>query len=115
MLIIDSLDFITGVVYLGINIVSKEEVAVKLEPADTVLPQLQHEFEVYKSLSGVGIPSVQWFGTECDYNALVISRLGPSLEDVFNLCNRKFSLKTILLLADQMVRTILGLCSCLPC
>ena len=54
-------------------------------------------------LSTVGIPSIKWCGTEGDYNVLVMELLGPSLEDLFNFCNRKFSIKTVLLLADQMV------------
>ena len=54
-------------------------------------------------LSSVGIPTIKWCGTEGDYNVLVMELLGPSLEDLFNFCNRKFSIKTVLLLADQMV------------
>jgi hypothetical protein len=52
---------------------------------------------------GVGIPLIKWCGAEGDYNVLVMDLLGPSLEDLFNFCSRKFSLKTVLLLADQMV------------
>lgn len=53
-----------------------------------------------------GIPNVRWFGVQGDYNVLVMDLLGPSLEDLFNFCSRKFSLKTVLMLADQMVGSL---------
>jgi hypothetical protein len=52
-----------------------------------------------------GIPNLRWYGVEGDYNVMVIDLLGPSLEDLFNFCSRKFSVKTVLMLADQMVGT----------
>jgi casein kinase 1 len=80
-------------------------VAIKLEPVRTKHPQLLYETKLYRILQGgVGIPNVHWFGVEGDYNVMVIDLLGPSLEDLFNYCKRKFSLKTVLMLADQMVR-----------
>ncbi|KAJ4851642.1 Casein kinase 1-like protein 2 [Turnera subulata] len=53
-----------------------------------------------------GIPNVRWFGVEGDYNVLVMDLLGPSLEDLFNFCHRKLSLKTVLMLADQMINRV---------
>jgi hypothetical protein len=53
-----------------------------------------------------GIPSIKWSGVDGEDNALVLDLLGPSLEDLFVYCGRKFSLKTVLMLADQMVGSL---------
>lgn len=53
-----------------------------------------------------GIPGIKWSGMDGDDNVLVLDLLGPSLEDLFVYCGRKFSLKTALMLADQMVNIV---------
>lgn len=50
-----------------------------------------------------GIPAIKWSGVDGEDNILVLDLLGPSLEDLFVYCGRKFQLKTVLMLADQMV------------
>lgn len=96
-----------GEIYLGTNIQTNEEVAIKLESVKTKHPQLLYESKLYRLLQGgTGIPNVRWFGVDGDYNVLVMDLLGPSLEDLFNFCSRKLSLKTVLMLADQMINRI---------
>lgn len=111
-----------GDIYHGTNVTNGEEVAIKLEPVTSKHPQLNRETKIYRSLNGtgnffylynnfvlisfffvVGVPNVHWFGTQGDYNVMVIDLLGKSLEDLFNDCDRKFSLKTVLMIADQML------------
>ncbi|KAL2929116.1 Casein kinase 1-like protein 3 [Bienertia sinuspersici] len=96
-----------GEIYLATHIDTFEIVAVKLENTKTKHPQLLYEAKVYNILQGgSGIPSVKWSGVDGDDNILVIDLLGPSLEDLFVYCGRKFSLKTVLMLADQMITRI---------
>ena len=93
-----------GEIYAGKNVHTNEEVAIKLEPLKSKHPQLLYESKIYRVLQGgYGIPGVKWFGSEGDYNVLVIDLLGPSLEDLFNYCGKRFSLKSVLMLADQMI------------
>jgi hypothetical protein len=59
---------------------------------------------VYREITSChGFASVYYFGQQDNYNVMVMDLLGPSLEDLFNKCNRRFSLKTVLQMADQLL------------
>lgn len=81
--------------------------AVKFERHGTRCPQLRHEYKVYRELTNChGFCSVYHFGTQDNYNVMVMDLLGPSLEDLFNKCSRRFSLKTVLQIADQLLERV---------
>ena len=61
---------------------------------------------IFNRLCVVGLPKLYYYSQEGDFNVMVIDLLGPSLEDLFEYCKRKFSLKTVLMLAIQMVSPI---------
>ncbi|XP_057494112.1 casein kinase 1-like protein 3 [Actinidia eriantha] len=96
-----------GEIFLATHIDTFEIVAVKIENNKTKHPQLFYEAKLYNILQGgSGIPGIKWSGIDGEDNILVLDLLGPSLEDLFVYCGRKFSLKTVLMLADQMITRI---------
>lgn len=96
-----------GEIYQAIDKVNKTRVAVKIEAAITKPQLLMSEAYIYKVMGQAsGLPQIFWCGNEINYNFLVMELLGPSLEALFNSCGRKFSLKTTLLIADQIFALI---------
>mmetsp|Transcript_35298 Transcript_35298/g.49001 ORF Transcript_35298/g.49001 Transcript_35298/m.49001 type:complete len:321 (+) Transcript_35298:253-1215(+) len=93
-----------GQIFQGSDSKTGEDVGIKMESVKTKHPQLLYESKLYKVLKGgVGIPRVHYYTKEADWNVMVMDLLGPSLSDLLEFCNRKFSLKTVLMLADQMI------------
>ncbi|KAH9017726.1 kinase-like domain-containing protein [Lactarius pseudohatsudake] len=95
-----------GEVFFARDILSVQDVVIKLEPLNARQHFLEHE-PVYQKLSGgIGIPRACWFGTEGGFDVLALDRLGQSLEDLFVSCYFKFTVQTVLLLADQLIEHV---------
>jgi serine/threonine protein kinase len=91
-------------ILIGVNTRSGQNVVIILENIHRPVRRVSHEASMYQRLNGSpGIPSIYSAVEESDYRAMVIDRLGLSLEDLFNLCNRKFTLKTVLMIGDQLL------------
>lgn len=86
--------------------------AIKLESIDSDNPQLHIESKFYQILKySEGFPKIYDFISNYrlpwgNYNILVMDCLDLSLEDLFDKCNRQFSLKTTIQIAIQMINRI---------
>ena len=96
-----------GLVYKGYHNNDEHKVAIKLEKRYTKKPRLLLEASFYKKLKDIQyVPNVQWLGRSKKWNIMVIDYLGPSLEDLFSFCFFCFSLKTIGMIAIQILDII---------
>ena len=101
-----------GDVYKGKNIPLNFDLAIKCESKQIKNKQLQYESAVLNYLQGgkypppIGIPALYDFLTSENFHYMMMELLGPSLEDLFDICHNKFSLKTILSLGEQMLSRI---------
>ena len=96
-----------GEIYLGIDTIAKEYVAVKLEKPTTKEPQLRNEKVILDVMFEVdGFPKIHDFGAHLESTYLAMALLGPSTGDLFEYCGYKYTLQTVLLLAIQMIERI---------
>lgn len=92
-----------GSIFVVENAKTKRQYALKQEKS-LINPQLPYEAKLYDLFNGgVCIPRVHWVGVEKKSNMMVMDLLGKSIESLFNKCQRRLSLKTVLMLADQMI------------
>lgn len=101
-----------GNVYKGINIRTKEYVAIKIEPANTELHLLKNESTIYQHLSSShkgtstttnkGIPTIKWYGRDAENYYMVIDLLGESLQTLM-LRKGKFSLSLTLKIGIKII------------
>ncbi|KAI0367373.1 kinase-like protein [Pilatotrama ljubarskyi] len=78
-------------------------------PTDPAKPGvLEYETAVYQLIpeDTEGFPMVRWSGRDANHYVLVLDKLGPTLESLRRFCRGKFTLKTICMLADQMLHRL---------
>lgn len=96
-----------GKIYSAINVNTNENFALKMELREGGQNLLESEAYVLCYLKGYGIPAVKSYGFSGEHNILVMELLGKSLEDNFQDMGARYSLKSVCLLADQMVSLII--------
>ena len=95
-----------GQIYLGRNLRENTYVAVKVEETLT-RSRLNYEYSILKDISeGEGIPKVYRVYGGKKYNYLIMQLLGKSLDKLFVDMKKHFSIKTICMLAYQMVQRV---------
>ena len=96
-----------GEVYVAEDLKNKKIVALKVEFQQSKCQQLQYESKIYEIMSGcVNIANISWYGSYKNKNIMAFDRLSQSIDKLFNYRMRNFSLKTVLMLADQMISAI---------
>jgi casein kinase 1 len=96
-----------GEIYSAEDTTSHRWVAVKLESNRVRVPQLAYEARLYEIFAGgTGIPRLFWSGPSDLCRGLAIELLGESLADLLAKCNRRLTVKSVLMLADQMISCV---------
>jgi len=96
-----------GSVYKAIDMDKSRYVAVKVESKNAEKKRLAHEINIYNNfVSCKYIPKIFWYGSENNYNFLVMDYMGDSIENLFESHNKIFSLKTIIMISIDLLKIL---------
>ena len=101
-----------GEIWKAVHVKTKKSYAIKFEEKSNKHQQLYSECRIYlwfhseATVLAQAIPQVVYYGEERNKNVMIMDLLGPSLENLFKKCKKKFSVKTVLMLADQMIKRV---------
>lgn len=99
-----------GEVYSAQHKITGAYVAAKVEKKSSKIPRIETEYKIYCYLNRhgfrTGLPKVHHYYETPVSNVMIMQLLGPSLEDLFNKYNKKFTLPTVILLAKQLIHLL---------
>ena len=95
-----------GTVFLGQNVWTKEKVAIKIEERKNQKNSIEKEAYTLYTLKGPGLPEIISFGKTKRYNILIETLLGRSLYQIYNDCDKKFTIKDICMAGIQMLERL---------
>lgn len=104
-----------GTIYLGTDLKTGAEVAVKTELDYGQDSMLKHEGDMLIQLQGLpGITNVYWIGSRElageDRNIMVMDLLGPDMEHLLEFLNKRtFTPRTLMMIARQMIDCLDGI------
>ena len=94
-------------VFLGKCISGKKYVAIKVQPRNATISQLEKEAYYQYLLKGLGIPKVISFGHSGKYNVLVETLLGKSIDKLFTMNQNPLKkMKDLCMAAIQIIDRI---------
>lgn len=99
-----------GEVFLGKNIQTNQKVAIKLEEIKEDMPDINRsllrEASILNHIGSVpGVPKLYWFGTENNYDVMVLELLGKDLASIVKSYKR-LTMGTIVLIALNVLQIL---------
>lgn len=96
-----------GEVYEAEDLKQNIRIGLKIEIIKARYPQLENESAILQTIQGgINYPRYIETGVDAVFRYLAMELLGKNLDELFILCGNKFTIKTVLMIADQLISSL---------